>query len=496
MKKILVIGDLLLDRYLSGESNRLSPEAPVPVVDVSVENVTLGGAGNVINNLSSLKIKAIPVSVIGKDLPGEKILAQLKKAGVDLSLIELDTQRKTPEKTRIVANLQQLARVDIETNTNIGEKLECKIIGSIHRVLKCETSSTAKNAIDVIVISDYGKGVITEAICKTVIRMANELAIPVICDPKGKDFSKYSGATIITPNKKEASEASGINIIDKDSLQKAGEKLLDNFGLKYLLITLGAEGMAFFQPSHPTYTIPTIAREVFDVSGAGDTVVAALSYKLSQHDNVNREKMIEACKFANSAAGVVVGKFGTTTATLDEIEHYMLTHNSNTKFRSSKKILSLSVANEIVNRNKIRGKKVVFTNGCFDLLHAGHIAYLEEAAHLGDLLVVGLNSDNSVRKLKGPNRPICNEDDRALVLAALECVDYLILFEEGTPYNLIASLVPNILVKGGDYNPKSIVGADIVYKHGGVVKIIPYIEGKSTSNLVKMIMERNREPKI
>ncbi len=458
--RILVVGDLMIDHYLWGKCERISPEAPVQVLDVEREESLLGGAGNVLNNLLSLGAEVGVCSVIGEDEGGAWIDRRLDERGVKKIALLKDSARKSTKKSRIIALHQQIVRVDKENKEDISAILEDAILAEVNASLK---------NYDLLLLSDYKKGVLTERLTKALIMMARESGIAVFADPKGSDYSKYKGATLITPNKKEASIATNIEINSHESLLKAGEKLQHDLALKYAFITLSEEGMAIFS-EEGMRKIPTVAREVFDVTGAGDTVIASLAYAYVLDKDIKK-----AAHFANAAAAVAVSKVGSATVTLEEIESY---HDSVVGKRSHKKILSWDGLERILQRED---KKVVFTNGCFDILHAGHVKYLEEAKSFGDILVLGLNADSSVKRLKGESRPINRQEDRASVLAALESVDFVVIFEEDTPYELIKLVKPDVLVKGGDYEGKEIVGADIAKE----TRLVEFVAGKSTTTIIE-----------
>lgn len=466
---ILVVGDLMLDVYLWGGAERISPEAPVPVVAVTKETKSLGGAGNVVANLITLGAKVCVSSILGGDEAAKVIKQELERAGADTSAIFEDASRVTSLKTRVMAGSHQIVRFDKETKEEINEINEAKIV---------EFASQNGSKFDAILLSDYKKGVLTDSLTQRLITLANSLDIPVLADPKGSDYTKYKGATLLTPNKKEASEATKIEIKDDDKLFEAGIKLKRELNLKYSIITLSEDGIGIFDESGTT-KLPTLAQEVFDVTGAGDTVLAALGISLAIGADI-----VEAAKFANKAAAVVVAKVGSATATLEEIISFE-TKEASEDFED--KIVDRAYLKKVVERLKKRGKKVVFTNGCFDILHSGHVKYLSEARKLGNVLVVGLNTDRSVRELKGEGRPINSELDRARVLAALGCIDFVTLFDEETPKELIDELIPDILVKGADYEPENIVGYDTVTKNGGKVITIALVDGKSTTKTIEKI---------
>ncbi len=456
---ILVVGDLMIDHYLRGRCERISPEAPVQIVDVQKEEYLMGGAGNVINNLLSLGASVGVCSVIGDDESGELIQRRVGQKSVRKEGLIIQKGRKTTKKSRIIAQHQQIVRIDKEDRDDVSKESQETILQRVKIVL---------DFYDAILLSDYAKGVLTPWLTQSIIEFASSKEKLILVDPKGSDFGKYRGATLITPNKKEASLATKIDIIDDDTLLKAGRILKDNLNLKYALITLSEDGMAIFDKDMTK--IPTVAREVYDVTGAGDTVLASLGFALSSGKDI-----FEAANFANSAAGVVVSKLGSATVSLEEIREY---ENNLHKKSSKSKIREL---NEIISYINSNNKRVVFTNGCFDILHAGHVKYLEEAKSYGDILVLGLNSDNSVKRLKGESRPINSSIDRAVVLAGLESVDFIIEFDEDTPYELIKAIKPDILVKGGDYEGKEVVGRDIAKE----TRLVNFVDDKSTTKIIQ-----------
>ena len=462
--KIMVIGDLMIDHYLWGKCERISPEAPVQVVAIEKETSVLGGAGNVIHNLKALGAEVSVISVIGDDANAEELKRLLTQIDISDADIRIQNGRNTSKKSRIIASQQQVIRYDKESTEDISTSMQEQIIANF---------KASVDAYDIILLSDYGKGVLTDTLTKTLISLAKACGKKVLVDPKGSDYSKYKGATLLTPNKKEAIEASKVNIIDEATLVKAITTLKDTCELEVSLITLSEEGIAIYDESLRTH--PTVAREVFDVTGAGDTVIASLGFALASGYDID-----ESVKFANLAAGVVVGKIGSATATLDEIIEYESSLNKSTSNSHIKTLEEIALLSSELKR---RGKKVVFTNGCFDILHVGHVKYLEEAKSYGDVLILGLNSDASVRRLKGESRPVNSEDDRAYILAALEAVDYVVKFEEDTPYELIKAVQPHILVKGGDYAGKDVVGQDIADE----LRLVEFVAGKSTTKTIERI---------
>jgi D-beta-D-heptose 7-phosphate kinase/D-beta-D-heptose 1-phosphate adenosyltransferase len=469
--RCLVIGDLMLDEYLWGKAERISPEAPVQVVDVIREELRLGGAGNVVHNLAALGADVSVCSVVGDDQNGRELLGQFCHHHIDTRAVFQDPARRTSRKTRVVAAHQQIVRIDRESREAVPPAVEQQL---------CEWIADHAGEYTVIVLSDYNKGVLTPAVIASAIATAAVTGIPVLVDPKGTDFSRYGGATLLTPNRKEAEAASGIAITDTASLAEAAEVIMAATGLKHLLITRSEEGMSLFSQSGEVVHIPTVAREVFDVSGAGDTVLATLAVGIASGFS-----MAEAAHLANVAAGIAVGKLGTSIVTPQEIiDTVSLAHKD-----SHVKIKSLDVLTALIAAEKQRGKRVVFTNGCFDLLHAGHVKYLQHARNLGDLLILGLNSDASVRRLKGPKRPLIDQEERAHLLAALDCINYVVVFDEDTPLELIIALKPHILAKGGDYSLDGVVGREFVESYGGRVELITFVDGKSTTNIIERILE-------
>ena len=461
---ILVIGDLMIDHYLWGSCERISPEAPVQVVDISKETTVLGGAGNVINNLNALGANVSVSSVIGDDDNGDELIGMLNAIDVDYKNIIIQNGRKTSKKSRVIAVSQQVLRYDKESKNDIDSS-------SVNRILDSLTDDIFN--YDMVILSDYGKGVLTDELCQSVIELSNKNGVRVLVDPKGSDFSKYKGAYLLTPNKKEAILATGIDIKDEPSLKEALLKLKTGCELGISLITLSEDGIATYEDELKRF--PTVAKEVFDVTGAGDTVIASIAFALSAGKSIE-----ETAKFANLAAGVVVGKIGSATVTLDEIEEYEATLHKST---SDAHIKTFEEISSLVERYKQSGKKVVFTNGCFDILHVGHVKYLQIAKSFGDVLIVGLNSDESVSRLKGPDRPVNIAEDRAYILAALEAVDFVVPFGDDTPHELIKMIKPDVLVKGGDYEGKEVVGTEFA----GELKLVDFVDGKSTTKTIQKI---------
>ena len=452
--QILVVGDIIIDSYLVGSAERISPEAPVPIININNEKLALGGAGNVVNNLLAFGAKVDLVSVIGNCTNASVLLNLLKEKNISTKFLIEEKERIASKKTRILSSNQQILRYDQEIIKDISTDSSNKLLELLEKNL---------SDYKIVVISDYGKGIMTKNLTSQLIKLANHKGVKVLVDPKGIDYSKYTGAYLLTPNKKEASLAINLKI-DDNNLLDASRKLKNDYQLTYSIITLSHKGIAVFKNNLKIF--PTSAKEVYDVTGAGDTVIAALAYMLSLNKTVE-----EAVKFANIAASIVVAKIGVATASLEEI--YPKEHN----------IKSLEEIKDIINSLKKKHQKIVFTNGCFDILHLGHIKYLEEAKRLGDVLIVGVNTDTSVKKLKGSNRPINSELDRVYLINALKAVDYAILFNEETPYELIKCIEPDVLVKGADYKTEDVIGSDLVKS----VHLIDLVEGKSTTKLISKI---------
>lgn len=476
---ILVIGDLMLDSYWQGNVFKISPEAPVPVFQKLSSWSVVGGAANVAANLLAAGKNVIVASVIGMDEIGSELIRLLQEMGCDCSIVLTCNQRRTIEKTRFIAqNNQQLLRVDEEEIIWLKTDEETKLISSI--VGRIETVSA-------IILSDYMKGVLTVSLCQKVIEIARKKNIPVYCDVKDPRVEKYRGSTLIKPNKKELEILSGFAVDNNDDIKKACKLLCKKCESDYILVTLGPQGMALFiKETSDIEFIPSESKEVYDVSGAGDTVIAYLVACTSSGIKIQL-----SARYANKAAGIKVGKIGTATVSLKEMEYNIYNEEilNQVKYRESNKIFSLQDLLKILHNYS--NKKVVFTNGCFDILHAGHVMYLQKAAEYGDILVVGVNSDASVKRLKGISRPINNIKDRLAVLSSIQCISYLVVFEEDTPENLIKAIKPNVLVKGSDYDGKFIAGADVVKEGNGEVVLIPLLENHSTTNIINNWRKNN-----
>jgi D-beta-D-heptose 7-phosphate kinase/D-beta-D-heptose 1-phosphate adenosyltransferase len=470
--KILVIGDLMLDRYILGEVDRISPEAPVPILRHAQRYERAGGAANVAMNLAGLGCESFLAGFWGDDGERAELAAILEAAHVDTLGVVTGTL-PTISKTRIVGRVQQLLRLDIESR-------DPRPAVEAQRLLERVIGLTPK--MSAIILSDYAKGALTTELCEAVIRTARVHNIPVLVDPKARDFSKYSGATTVCPNLVELAAATQVTEYHTpEQLQQlfsAGRDLLAEHDLKFLTVTMSEKGITLIEPEK-TFHAPARAREVFDVSGAGDTVIATLAAGLAGGLAIS-----VAAELANVAAGIVVGKVGTVPIAQHEL---ILALTPSSGISAQEKILDRSRMVLRAAEWRAAGETIVFTNGCFDLLHVGHITLLEDCRRFGSKLILGLNSDSSVRALKGPTRPIVGEQERARVMSALAAVDAVVVFAEETPLELIRVLKPNVLVKGGDYSVETVVGHEEVLAYGGRIEIVPTVEGFSTTRIVKKL---------
>ncbi len=460
----------MLDRYFIGDVQRISPEAPVPVVLLKNKNDRAGGAANVAANLAGLGIETRIVGCIGQDDEGEILTKLLIDLGIAPSGLIKSSQRPTIAKTRILGGHQQMMRLDQE-DTRAYSKQEVGHLKDRIDLLLLDNPS-------IVILSDYAKGVLSEELCKNVIRHCRELKIPVLVDPKGRDYSKYLGATALTPNKRETADACGVSIHDNEALLSAASKMREDLELEFLAVTRGEEGISLLQ-KESRHQFNATAKQVFDVSGAGDTVIATLAAGIMSEMTVE-----QALILANIAAGIVVGKVGTAPIYKDELFSELSNQRHSVQ---ADKICSLDILIERTEAWRRNKQKIVFTNGCFDLLHAGHVTYLEAAKKTGDRLILGLNTDRSVSSIKGPTRPIIHQDDRARVLAALESVDAVVLFDEDTPIDLIKAIRPDVIVKGSDYSEDQVVGGAEVKSWGGTIALIDVVEGRSTSNIINKL---------
>ena len=462
--RVLTVGDAMLDRFVSGTVERISPEAPIPVLCITSEQAMLGGAGNVIRNLGALGVGGRYVGVVGDDDAGrevEKFLGEYPS--VEATLVT-DANRRTSIKSRFVAGTQQMLRADREDTQPIDGKVREELMAAIDLGLA---------DCDVVVLSDYGKGVLAPEIVREIIARARKARKPVFVDPKGEDYAVYKGAGLLTPNRQELALATRMPTASDDEIIAAARVIIENCGVEAILATRSAEGMTLVTEKGEVHHLPTQAREVYDVSGAGDTVVATMAAAVSVGADLQR-----AAELANVAAGVVVGKVGTAAAYAEEVIAAL--HHRDLS-QAEAKIMALPPALDRIEVWRRNGLKVGFTNGCFDLLHPGHVTLLAKARAACDRLIVGLNSDASVKRLKGPDRPVNTEMARATVLASLTSVDMLVFFSEDTPGEIIEAIRPDVLVKGADYAVAEVVGADFVQKNGGQVFLVDSEPGHSTS---------------
>jgi len=466
--KVLVVGDLMLDRYILGEVDRISPEAPVPVLRHAHRYDRPGGAANVAMNLAGLGCKTLLAGFWGDDTERRELEKFLEKAKVDTTGV-VTTALPTISKTRIVGRQQQLLRLDIESLQKPNQVDQ-------QRLLNAAVSLVDK--VHAVVLSDYAKGVLSDELCAAVIRAARAKGVPVLVDPKTPDLSKYSGATMVCPNLNELAAATGLAAHELDTLLAGGEQQRREHEIKYLCVTMSEKGIRVLSEAG-TYHSAARAREVFDVSGAGDTVIATLAAGFA-----GGLKVETAVELANLAAGIVVGKVGTVPIAQHELIA-ALTPSSGVAM--GEKIIDRDLLARRVAEWRAAGETIVFTNGCFDLLHVGHVTLLEDCRKFGSKLVLGLNTDASVQRLKGPSRPVVGERERARVMAALAAVDAVVLFDEDTPLELIRALQPNVLVKGGDYSVETVVGHEDVIASGGRVEIVPTVQGFSTSNIIRKL---------
>lgn len=463
---VLVVGDVMLDRYWYGQTSRVSPEAPVPIVKVNRTEERPGGAANVAMSIASLGANTRLVGFTGIDDAARALSSKLNAVNVCCDFIEVPTH-PTITKLRVLSHNQQILRIDFEEDFSSIDTQP--ILTHIQQTLP---------QISVLVLADYAKGALSQV--QTIIKVANSAKIPVLIDPKGSDFERYRGATLLTPNLSEFEAVVG-HCMDEADLVTRGMKLLDDFALSALLVTRSEHGMTLLQPGIAPVHMPAQAQEVFDVTGAGDTVIGVLAAALASNSSLE-----ESCFLANTAASIVVGKLGASSVSTIELENAV---------RSSVKagfgLMTESQLKNAVVQARWRGEKIVMTNGIFDILHAGHVAYLTNARKLGDRLIVAVNSDDSTKRLKGKARPFNALQNRMIVLSALEAVDWVVPFEEDTPQRLISDLLPDFLVKGGDYKPEDIAGGKEVWASGGRLKVLNFEAGLSTSKIIKSIQCQN-----
>jgi len=478
---IMLVGDFMLDKYVWGEVNRISQEAPIPVLNVASEEIRPGGAGSVASNLAHLGANIFCYGAIGTDNEGRLLLDNLNDLGVNTEGIVQDSDRPTTVKVRMMGHLQsagkgiqQLLRIDYEKTEDIEEEKQEAIINKIEGKIQ---------QVDIVLISDMNKGLLSRRILDAVIKSGKDHNVPVIVDPGlTKDYGIYRGATAITPNRFETKLSTGIKITDVNSMKSAGRKLLEENLFEYIIITADKDGMFLYSRDGKCKLISTVPKDVYDVSGAGDMVLSVFGFVVGSKNSFEDAAMI-----ANVAAGVEVGKVGAVPISKSEILSELM-GGSNPLYT---KIKVLDELEEILNRHRKENKKIVFTNGCFDILHVGHIEYLKFSRKQGDVLVIGLNTDRSVREQKGDKRPFVSEDERARLISALEDVDYVILFDDLTPEKLIRRVKPDVLVKGEDWKEKGVVGREFVESYGGKVILAPLVKDVSTTDIVSRILERS-----
>jgi D-beta-D-heptose 7-phosphate kinase/D-beta-D-heptose 1-phosphate adenosyltransferase len=465
--RVAVIGDVMVDEYVDGHVERISPEAPVPVVRSGLTRSVAGGAANAAANVAALGAHAVLVGLVGRDGPDEFARLMKSHGRVEMGGLVVDAGRRTTRKTRVLSQRQQLVRLDSEDLHPLSETVEAEL---------CAAAAGASAECDIVILSDYGKGVLTDRTLRAAIEAAKAAGRRVVVDPKRTDFSAYRGADIVTPNRSELSRASGLPTETDAQVEQAAHKIADQFG-GALLVTRSEQGMSFFDGRRPALHVPTVAREVFDVSGAGDTVVATLATALAAGFDI-----AEAILLANHAAGLVVAKAGTATVSFNELGDAI--DLGAYAVAGPAPVLGREEAERWRNHWGRQGLTVGFTNGCFDLLHPGHVSLIRQSAAACDRLIVALNSDASVRRLKGPRRPVQSESARAEVMSALKGVALVTIFEEDTPREIIEALRPDLIVKGADYKLEDVVGADLVQARGGKVLLVDLVSGHSTTKLI------------
>ena len=472
--RILVVGDLMIDHYVWGEVDRISPEAPVPVVAVDREDDTLGGCGNVVNNVVALGGRVFLAGVVGTGADGDMIFAKCKALGVDVDGVIREPDRPTTRKTRVFAENQHVLRIDRETRRQIAAASFEQLAAAVEKKI---------GDVDVVVVSDYGKGVVTPALLARVVKAAKAAKKPLVADPKGVDFSRYAGATVLTPNKKEAGLAAGVRIIDDAAMESAAKRLMEGAAVENLLVTCGKDGMMLFEQGKKPFKIAAEARQVYEVSGAGDTVVAVLALALAAGASLR-----SAAALANTAAGVVVGKIGTATVSRRELA----AARDRAIDPTAAKAKSFEELALLAQELRKKGKRIVLTNGCFDLLHAGHVMLFSASKQLGDVLIVATDDDESVRSLKGPGRPVIQARERVRVLSALDAVDYVVVFDSSRLEELLTVLRPDVLTKGSNYATEEVAGRELVEQFGGRVALIPVTEEVSATRIIDSIRNNGR----
>jgi D-beta-D-heptose 7-phosphate kinase/D-beta-D-heptose 1-phosphate adenosyltransferase len=466
--RITVVGDIILDSYIQGRTNRISPEAPIQVLEVQAERDALGGAANVAANLKNLGARVDLCGVVGGDRLGELLLKKLEDLDIGASGVLVDKTRPTVNKTRVVAQNQQLVRIDREVRASLAPEMADRLLDVTHPLI--DQSS-------VVVLSDYAKGVLSPITLRSIIEKSSA---PVLVDPKSRDLKRYQGCRLITPNRKEAEEATGLELKGPSDLRRAAAILFEKLGVQEVVITLGADGI-YYATRDEDHLVPAQSRSVYDVTGAGDTVIALLAFCIASGLGLD-----DAVRIANAGAGIVVGKPGVAAPDRRELIAYFSFGST----RYVEKMVTWEQAADIAKNIQRNGERLVFTNGCFDLIHSGHMGYLRSAKGMGDYLMVGVNSDDSVRRLKGAGRPILSLEERMEILASLQMVDFVVSFSEDTPLSLIQSVTPQVLVKGEDWEEKGVVGRTWVEEQGGEVVLVPLKKGVSTTGVIQRVLDR------
>ena len=467
--RVLVIGDLMIDHYVWGEVDRISPEAPVQVVAVNSEEDTLGGCGNVANNIVALSGKVALAGVVGDGVDGDLLLSKCRDLGVDTEGVVREPGRHTTRKTRVFAANQHVVRIDRETRREIGFDASSRLADAVAQKIR---------SVDLVVVSDYGKGVVTAGLLRRVVEAARAAEKRIVVDPKGVDFARYDGATVLTPNQKEAGRAAGVRITGEATLREAAARLFQISAVENFLITCGKEGMVLFERGKSPFKIAAEARQVFEVSGAGDTVVAVLGLSLAAGASLR-----SAAALANTAAGVVVGKVGTATLSRRELA----AARDRTVDPTAAKVKTWEELPLLAQELRKKGRRIVLTNGCFDLLHAGHVMLFSAAKQLGDVLIVATDDDDSVRRLKGPGRPVIQSRERLRILSALDAVDYVVEFASDRLEALLDLLRPDVLAKGSNYATEEVAGRQLVERYGGTIALIPITEEISSTRIIDSI---------
>lgn len=464
---VMVYGDFMVDKYIHGEVNRISPEAPVPVLHVTGKERKFGGAGNVVSNLLALGVKVRVAGFTGSDEDGVWLTDTFSKLGADTTYIENVNGLQTVIKTRITSRNQQFIRLDEEKPENITQDMEARIQNRVFEMLQ---------NVDAVILSDYGKGNVTTDVAQGIIDACIQRKIPVVVDPKGVDYSKYKGATVCKPNEKELAVATGMTLVTDEDVEKAGLTLKDQNGIDNLIVSRSEKGIMFLNARNTRKDFPTKAQEVIDVTGAGDTVVSMIASTMA----IGAE-LEDSCKLANMAAAIVCSKFGAASASLEELIDAV-------EQGANDKTYTLDEVQKRLQDARELGKTVVFTNGCFDLLHAGHLSSFRQARQYGDILIAAVNSDASVKRIKGDNRPIINEEDRMRMVSALKYVDYVVLMEENDPTRLISVLKPDVVVKGRDWEGKYMPERETIESYGGKMQFIDLEQGLSTTEIIDKVM--------